>query len=151
MPASWDGRRARTRKNLNGGSPPRRIASGSNACARAPSKDGNNPATQAAVLVHDKLLKNLDAELAKRGPWLVGEMFTLADIGITPYVHRLLELGLQGMWAARPRVAEWLDRVTARPSFEEAIVKYPARYAEDEDEEEDARDWAEVKKILDSA
>lgn len=104
-----------------------------------------------AVLAHEKLLKNMEKELAKNGPWLAGKMFTLADIGLTPYVYRLVEMGLKGMLAARPHVADWLERVMKRPSFEEAIGKYPAGYMEDADEAEDGRDWAEVKKILASA
>ena len=93
----------------------------------------------------------MEKELATNGPWLVGNMYTLADIGLTPYVYRLMEMGLTGMWSQRPHVADWLKRVMARPSFEGAIVKYPARYTDDVNEEEDKRDWAEVQKFLASA
>ena len=106
------------------------------------------PVVKNAVLIHEKLLKNMEKELSHNGPWL---MFTLADVGITPYVHRLLEMGLQGMWADRQHVADWLGRVMARPSFKEAIDQYEARYAVDADEAEDAYDWAEVQRILASA
>lgn len=106
------------------------------------------PAVKAAVLAHEKLLDNMEKQLAENGPWLVGEMFTLADVGLTPYIYRLAEMGFEGMWATRPYVAGWLGRVMARPSFQEAFGKYPAAYMQDADEEEDARDWAEVKKIL---
>ncbi len=78
-------------------------------------------------------------------------MYTLADIGLTPYVYRLMEMGLTGMWSHRPHVADWLERIMARPSFKEATVKYPGRYMSDADEEEDARDWADVQEILASA
>jgi glutathione S-transferase len=105
----------------------------------------------AAVRAHEKLLKNMEKELARNGPWLAGEMFTLADIGLTPYIYRLVELGLDGMWAERPHVAAWLERITKRPSFDEAIGKYPGGYMEDADEGENAADWAEVKKILAAA
>jgi glutathione S-transferase len=106
---------------------------------------------RAAVLVHEKLLKNMEKELATNGPWLVGKMYTLAEIGLTPYVYRLMEMGLTGMWSQRPHVADWLKRVMARPSFEAAIVKYPGRYMDDVEEAEDKRDWADVQKILASA
>ncbi len=109
------------------------------------------PEVRAAILVHEKLLKNMEKELATNGPWLVGNMYTLADIGLTPYIYRLMEMGLTGMWSQRPHVADWLKRVMARPSFEAAIVKYPARYTDDVNEEEEKRDWAEVQKILASA
>lgn len=106
---------------------------------------------KAGVLAHERLLKNMEKELAKNGPWLAGKTFSLADIGLIPYIYRLVEMGLRGMWSDRPRVADWLDRAMKRPSFMEAIGKYPGGYMEDTDEEEDARDWAEVKKILASA
>jgi glutathione S-transferase len=109
------------------------------------------PAVRAAVLAHDKLLMNMEKELSTHGPWLAGRMFSLADIGITPYVYRLVELGYQGMWANRPQVADWLERIMKRPSFDEAIGKFPGGYMTDANKEEDARDWAEVQKILASA
>jgi glutathione S-transferase len=111
----------------------------------------DHPDIRAAVLVHDKLLKNMESELAKNGPWLVGDIYTLADIGITPYVHRLHEMKFHGMWAHRPHVAHWLRRIMARPSFAAAITKFPPRYDKDYDAEEDAKDWAAVKKILEAA
>ncbi len=106
------------------------------------------PEVKAAVLVHEKLLKIMEKELAANGPWLVGKMYTLADIGLTPYVHRLMEMGLTGMWSQRPHVVDWLKRVMARPSFDSAITNYPGRYMDDEDKEEDMRDWADVQKII---
>jgi glutathione S-transferase len=110
-----------------------------------------HPDIRDAVLTHEKLLKNMEAELSKNGPWLAGKMFTLADIGIVPYVHRLLEMKFDGMWARRPCVADWLERIMARPTWAEAIAKYQPRYEVDVDEEEDKRDWAAVKQILGSA
>ncbi|HEX9879973.1 MAG TPA: glutathione S-transferase family protein [Candidatus Binatia bacterium] len=109
------------------------------------------PEVVAAVLVHEKLLKNMEKELAANGPWLVGKMYTLADIGLTPYLYRLVEMGLSGMWADRRHVADWVKRVMERPSFESAILKYPGRYMDDAGGEEDKRDWAEVQKIVASA
>ncbi|MFB3060396.1 MAG: glutathione binding-like protein [Candidatus Binatia bacterium] len=52
-------------------------------------------------------LKNIEKELATNGPWLVGNMYTLADIGLTPYVYRLMEMGLTGMWSG-PQVPHFL-------------------------------------------
>ena len=106
------------------------------------------PVVKNAVLIHEKLLNNIEKELSQNGPWLAGKMFTLADVGITPYVHRLLEMGLHGMWANRPHVADWLKRIMARPSFKEAIDQYEARYVVDADEEDDRRDWAAVQEII---
>jgi len=34
-------------------------------------------------------------------------MYTLADIGLTPHVYRLMEMGLTGMWSG-PQVLHFL-------------------------------------------
>ena len=58
--------------------------------------------------------------------WLAGEGYTLADVAFTPYVHRMKNLGLAAMWeGTHPRLQRWYERVQARPSFAEAILKYP--------------------------
>jgi len=56
-----------------------------------------------------------------RGPWLLGERFTLADAAIEPLVDRMEDLGLERLWTrAYPAVDDWLARVKARPSVQEA-------------------------------
>jgi glutathione S-transferase len=61
------------------------------------------------------------------GPWMVGEQFTLADIALIPTIVRMSDIGLAELWADRPRVADWLERVEARPAF--AKTFYPgSRY-----------------------
>ena len=64
----------------------------------------------------------MEAMLA-RGPWLAGRDISLADIGVAPYLFRMLALGLDGMWAAdrRPRVRDWYARISARPAFQTAV------------------------------
>lgn len=67
-------------------------------------------------------LERAEASLAD-GPWLCGDMFTLADISLTPSIVRMEDLGLAHMWSGLPRFADWFRRVQARPSF--AIAYYP--------------------------
>ena len=57
------------------------------------------------------------------GKWLVGDRFSLADIAVAPYVLRVSDTGLSGLWSQgrRPGVEDWLDRVRKRPSFEKAV------------------------------
>ena len=71
------------------------------------------------------LIDAMDAKLAPGG-WLSGERFGLADVAALPYVLRLEHLAMTPLLAAsaRPRVADWLARVKARPSFETAIAKW---------------------------
>lgn len=63
----------------------------------------------------------------RAGPWLIGEQMTLADIALVPTLVRMSDIGLAGVWDDKPRVADWLARVEARPSF--ARTFYPgSRY-----------------------
>lgn len=64
----------------------------------------------------DQTLERMEAML-ERGPWLMGGMFTLADTNVMPTVVRMEDLGLAHMWAGKPRVAAWYERLQARPAF----------------------------------
>jgi glutathione S-transferase len=70
-----------------------------------------------------RLFGDMDRALAS-GPWLLGEEYSLADVGMTAYIDRLGQLQFDGLWASFPRVGDWLARVRARPSFAEAIGAY---------------------------
>ena len=76
-----------------------------------------------AIRAYDKLLTEMEEALAT-SPWLAGEDYTLADVGITPYVNRLAMLRLQRMWQGRANVADWYARVRARSNFAAAIEAY---------------------------
>ena len=70
-----------------------------------------------AVDKYRKTLAQMDEELT-HGPWLAGETFSLADIGVIPYINRLHMLNIDSMWQNRhPRVADWFERFRARDSF----------------------------------
>ena len=48
----------------------------------------------------------VEAALA-RHPYLAGDPFSLADIGVAPYVNRLAMLGISELWnGSRPRVTD---------------------------------------------
>jgi glutathione S-transferase len=63
-------------------------------------------------------------ESTERSPWLAGPDFSLADIAAIPYMVRLEMLKLSRMWEHKPGVAEWWERIKARPSYESAITKW---------------------------
>jgi glutathione S-transferase len=71
------------------------------------------------------LLDDMEAALAPGG-WLSGARFGLADAAALPYVLRLEHLAMTPLFAGgvRPRVADWLARVKARPSFDAAITAW---------------------------
>jgi len=56
-------------------------------------------------------------------PWLAGREFSLADIAMAPFVNRIEVLKRPEMVRAakRPRLADWWQRVQARPAFKEAF------------------------------
>lgn len=57
------------------------------------------------------------------GPWLKARDYSLADVSITPTVVRMEDLGLAHHWDDKKRVAEWYERIQARPAF--AATYYP--------------------------
>ncbi len=60
-----------------------------------------------------------EAALAE-GPYLVGEMFTLADVNMLPFIHQFGKYREELLDPARhPRTADWHARMMARP----AVVK----------------------------
>lgn len=59
-----------------------------------------------------------EADLAD-GPWLAGETYSLADIGMLAIVHRLIELRPAMVDRDRfSRVNDWRDRLMARPAVQ---------------------------------
>lgn len=80
------------------------------------------PEFAGALRVFLDTLDAMEADLAER-PWLSGERFGLADATLLPYVLRLEHLAMDPLLdpSARPRVADWLARVKARPSYATAV------------------------------
>jgi glutathione S-transferase len=68
------------------------------------------------------LLEDMEVALAS-DEWLSGDTLGLADAAALPYVIRLDGLAMTPLIApsVRPRVADWLARIQARPSYETAI------------------------------
>jgi glutathione S-transferase len=78
----------------------------------------------------DASLEQLTATCARmhaaleKGPWLLGDMYTLADIIVAPSIDRMADLGFTSLWEGKyPRVTDWYARMKARPAFQKAF--YP--------------------------
>lgn len=83
-----------------------------------------SPYVRDALMDFDKLFGEMEKTLGD-GPWLGGDLYSLADAAATPYVNRLDRLGLLSGWAdRRPRLMDWYDRIRARPSFEAGIASW---------------------------
>ena len=85
-----------------------------------------SPLLKEAVSFYDEVLGNMESAL-KQENWLAGNTFSLADIALAPYIHRLADLQLSMMWENRPHIADWYRRLKARPSWQAAIVDWNDR------------------------
>lgn len=107
-----------------------------------------HPDASAAMRVYDGFLADMETQLAQT-PFLAGARFSLAEVGVIPYINRLDMLALSRLWTeTRPHLTEWWQRVKARPTFETALFKYVppglgemmARYGKEA--------WPKVKAIV---
>ena len=109
------------------------------------------PGIERPFRLYDRYLQKMEDVLAD-SPWLAGGTFSLADIGMAPYVNRLDMMGMSEMWTARrPRLTEWFERVKARASFQPAFMEwFPPQLANDL-ATFGGQSWPEVRRILAAA
>jgi glutathione S-transferase len=103
-----------TLREVTGRMPKKELADIWQRVARSPYSDD-----ELAVYLHkvEDVLDRMERTL-EQDRWLAGEAFSFADVAITPYFRRLAQLDKQVLWhGTRPRVAGWLERIEARPSF----------------------------------
>ena len=88
-----------------------------------------SPFVLQGIAAFETAFKTMEADLAKAGPWLVGEAMTLADVNMMPFVARLDYLGLLDAWLAhRPSSQAWWARARAVPAFQAAIPRLLASH-----------------------
>ncbi|MGH8262786.1 MAG: glutathione S-transferase family protein [Steroidobacterales bacterium] len=83
-------------------------------------------------------------------PWIGGDSYSLADIGMTPYVNRLAMMSMGGLWegGTRPRLAEWFARVRERPTFQSAVLDWCPPALTDDLKTFGAQSWPDVQRVL---
>lgn len=88
-------------------------------------KDGlDAPVAIGSVNNLNKLIGDMEAALADRD-YLAGGAYSLADAAVTPYVNRLFDMGLLGLWAvSAPGVLRWYSAIRERANFAPAIIDY---------------------------
>ncbi len=73
-------------------------------------------------------LDELDGRLEKNGgPWIMGQQFTLADVGWLVILERIRQASAENVFldpAQRPHLAAYWERLKARPSYEQAILDH---------------------------
>jgi GST-like protein len=73
-----------------------------------------------------RLFDKVETELSAH-EWLVGEKFSLADISWVPLHFTLI--GVAFPFEERyPRVTAWADKIRERPSFQEGILRWCAKF-----------------------
>jgi glutathione S-transferase len=89
--------------------------------ARKPyTKEEEDEARRKLVVMLDKM----EASIGKNG-WMVGERYSLADIGIVPFVKRIDEEIAPDEVSKKkhPKVFDWWQAVQSRPAFVEARIR----------------------------
>ena len=79
----------------------------------------------------------------------MGDQLTLADIVYSPYITRLQHLNLQGMWADKPAVAAWFDRVCESKGYQQGVEAFFVDEVVAGMSGAGTKAWPQVKAILD--
>jgi glutathione S-transferase len=83
----------------------------------------SNEEEEEAYAKLDYLLVQMEERLS-HGPWLAGPSYSLADVAMAPMINRIEVLPRPEMLDARyrPRVADWWQRIQARPAYQTAFA-----------------------------
>ena len=81
--------------------------------------------------------------------WLADDNYSLADTAYTPYLTRLNHLNLLDWMAKRSRLANWYERIRARPSYESAIKQWENRAYIDLMRTKGGEVWHRIKRMID--
>ncbi|MGO4582180.1 glutathione S-transferase family protein [Cupriavidus sp. 2TAF22] len=93
--------------------------------ARAPIDEAK---VEAARLNMSRALERMESRLTETR-WLGGREYSLADIAAAPFIDRLEELNLSGLWSTKPALMDWIARTKERPAYREAIPDNSQRFA----------------------
>jgi len=106
------------------------------------------PGIDRTIYLYDGYLQKMENAL-KNTPWLVGDILSLADIGMAPYVNRLDMLGMSEMWTlSRPHLTDWFTRFKARRSFQLSLLNWCPPDLTDDLKTFGQQSWPQVKRIL---
>ena len=90
------------------------------------SKEGgfNDKDTEAAMDRMRQTIDNMETGLEKSGgPWLMGEMLTLAEYTVLPVIDRMNDLGHSHLWEGHPKVSAWYEALQKRDAFKKTYYK----------------------------
>tara|TARA_Y100000588_G_scaffold92212_1_gene99632 strand:- start:568 stop:1374 length:807 start_codon:yes stop_codon:yes gene_type:complete len=100
------------------------------------------------VKLYNAYLSKMETTLTEHS-WLAGDSYSLADIGMTPYINRVDMLGMSELWErTRPRVTDWFNRVKERESFQPALLEWCPEQLTNDLKNYGAESLWDVKRIL---
>lgn len=107
------------------------------------------PGIEDTIKLYDGYLDKMESALAD-SPWLAGNSFSLADVGLAPYVNRLDMLNMSGLWEGgrRAAVADWFNRIKERPTFKPAFLEWCPEQLTRDLKEFGTQSWGDVQRIL---
>ena len=105
------------------------------------------PGFRTALAGYDTLLGDMEKVIAKDG-WLAGGVYSLADISYLPYAARLHHLNLAGLFADRPGLTDWYQKLAGRESVKSAIDGFAPQHSLDLMADNGADAWPRVEEIL---
>ncbi len=83
----------------------------------------DSPLLPDAIGTFKHLFHDVEAALAD-SEWLVGNMFSLADISMVVYVNRLASFQMAPLWDDMARLKDWNERIRARPTYVTAVTEW---------------------------
>ena len=106
------------------------------------------PGIEDTIRSYYNYLVKMDETLAQY-EWLAGPTFSLADVGLAPYVNRLDMLGMSGMWVGRLHAVErWFEAIKSRPRFKEVFLDWCPEKLTADLKNFGQKSWPEVKTII---
>ena len=107
------------------------------------------PGAPEGVKLYDNYLHKMEKAL-EGNDWLVGNIFTIADISLTPYVNRLAMMSMRGMWQDErlPDVERWFNAIEAREHVKPCFIDWVPEDLTNDLRENGIKSWPEVAKIL---
>ncbi len=74
------------------------------------------PGVPDAVRQYARMVDDLAVALGRQ-LWVAGDLYSLADAAMLPYIVRLDQLQMGWWWQDKPQIADWLARSIARPNY----------------------------------
>lgn len=83
----------------------------------------DSPLLPDAIATFKNLFREINETVANQD-WLVGNMFSLADISMVVYVNRLASFQMAPLWENFAALKDWNGRIMARPSYMTAVTEW---------------------------